>query len=72
MQEQPATLAAEGFRTMRTSISLLRPESEWKSVAIISAMPGDGKTFCAINYSIACAQQGMRTLLVDCDLACAP
>lgn len=68
MQEQPATLAAEGFRTMRTSISLLRPESEWKSVAIVSAMPGDGKTFCAINYSIACAQQGMRTLLVDCDL----
>ena len=68
MQEQPATLTAEGFRTLRTSISLLRPEAKWKSLALISAMPGDGKTFCAINYAIACAQQGMRTLLVDCDL----
>ncbi len=68
MQEQPATLAAEGFRTLRTSISLLRPEAQWKSLALISAMPGDGKTFCAINYAIACAQQGMRTLLIDCDL----
>lgn len=68
MQDRPATLAAEGFRTLRTTISLQRPETEWKSVAVISAMPGDGKTFCAINYAIACAQQGMRTLLVDGDL----
>ncbi len=68
MQAQPATLAAEGFRTLRTSISLQRPDAECKSVALISAMPSDGKTFCAINYAIACAQLGMRTLLVDCDL----
>ena len=68
MLEQPGTPAAEGFRTLRTSLSLLRPETKWKSVAIMSALPGEGKTFCAVNYAIACAQQGLRTLLIDCDL----
>jgi capsular exopolysaccharide synthesis family protein len=33
-----------------------------------SALPGEGKTFCAINYAAACAQQGLRTLLIDADL----
>jgi capsular exopolysaccharide synthesis family protein len=31
-------------------------------------LPDEGKTFCAINYAIACAQDGLRTLLIDCDL----
>jgi tyrosine-protein kinase Etk/Wzc len=33
-----------------------------------SAVPSEGKTFCAINYASALARQGVRTLLVDADL----
>ena len=33
-----------------------------------SADPGEGKTFCSLNYAICQAQEGKRTLLIDMDL----
>jgi capsular exopolysaccharide synthesis family protein len=33
-----------------------------------SAVPSEGKTFCSLNYSLCLAQQGLRTLIIDCDL----
>ena len=31
-------------------------------------MPKEGKTFCSLNFAVSLARQGLRTLLVDCDL----
>ena len=33
-----------------------------------SAVPGEGKSYCSLNYAAALAQQGLRTLLIDGDL----
>jgi capsular exopolysaccharide synthesis family protein len=60
---EPHSLAAESFRSLRTSLSTLSP----RSVLITSAMPGDGKSFCALNLALLQAQLGYRTLLVDAD-----
>ena len=65
---EPNGSVAEAFRTLRTSLSLLGKESERRSFLFTSAVPGEGKSFCSINYSVALAQQGLRTLLIDADL----
>lgn len=63
----PASREAEAFRCLRTSLSLL-PEGNPKSILFTSAIPGEGKSFCAANCAVALAQQGLRVLLVDADL----
>ncbi len=60
---EPHSQAAETFRALRTSLSTLSP----RSVLLTSAMPGDGKSFCALNLALLQAQLGYRTLLVDAD-----
>jgi succinoglycan biosynthesis transport protein ExoP len=65
---EPNSSVAEAFRTLRASLSLLGKASERKTFLFTSAVPGEGKSFCSINYAVALAQQGLRTLLVDSDL----
>jgi succinoglycan biosynthesis transport protein ExoP len=50
--------AAENFRTLRTSLALLPPSMERRTILFTSAIPDEGKSFCAANYAIALAQQG--------------
>lgn len=51
------------------STVLLNPENAaLKSLAVTSALPGDGKTVIACHLAAANAQQGRRTLLIDFDL----
>lgn len=66
--QEPHGAVAEAFRTLRTSMSLLGRDSDRKTFLFTSAVPGEGKSFCSINYAIALAQQGLRTLLIDADL----
>ncbi len=66
--EAPEGPAAEAFRNLRASLSLLGPESERKVFLFTSAVPNEGKSFSSANYSLALAQQGHRVLLIDGDL----
>lgn len=59
---------AESFRTLRSSLALLGKPDERRTFLFTSAVPAEGKTFCASNYAVSLAQQGFKTLLVDCDL----
>lgn len=68
LHSHPATIEAESFRSLRTSLSLLFPDEPPRSVLFTSAVPGEGKSYCSANYSAAVAQQGERTLLLDGDL----
>ena len=68
VHEMPNSPAADAFRFLRTSIALLGKQAEHRVVLFTSAVPGEGKTFCVINYAAALAQQGLRTLLIDADL----
>jgi len=64
----PESPAAEAFRNLRASLSLLGPEVERKVSLFTSALPSEGKSFTSANYSLALAQQGYRVLLIDGDL----
>ncbi len=66
---QPASLASEQFRKLRTYL-LKRKSPEFpKTVMITSATSGEGKSFVAANLAIGIAHDfHTHALLVDCDL----
>ncbi|MGI9087579.1 MAG: polysaccharide biosynthesis tyrosine autokinase, partial [Chthoniobacterales bacterium] len=68
VDEAPEGPAAEAFRNLRASLSLLGPETERKVFLFTSAAPNEGKSFSCANYSLALAQQGHTVLLIDGDL----
>lgn len=59
---------AEAFRTLRTSVTMLGRPEERRTFLFTSAVPQEGKTFCSLNFALALAQQGLRTLIIDGDL----
>jgi len=58
----------EAFRTIRTNLQYLRPDSPPKVIVITSALPNEGKTTSAINLALSLSQAGSKTLLVEADL----
>ena len=68
LTETPDSAIAETFRALRTSVQLAAPDGAFRCVLFTSGIPGEGKSFCAINYAVALAQQGFRTLLIDADV----
>ena len=59
----------EEFRTLRSRLYQLRSQGPLKVVLIASAMPGEGKSFVAVNLAqIFVRQRGRRVLLIDGDL----
>jgi succinoglycan biosynthesis transport protein ExoP len=66
--KQPGSATAESFRSLRASLSLLSRDEMRKTFLFTSALPSEGKSFCAINCAVAFAQQGLETLLIDADL----
>ncbi len=68
MSDDPQSLCAEAFRSLRASLGLLGRDEDRKVVLFTSAVPSEGKSFCCVNYAVAHAQQGKRTLVVDFDL----
>ncbi len=64
----PRSPIAESFRSLRTALSVRGGEQAPRIVLITSAVPAEGKSFCAANYAVALAQQEHRTLLIDADL----
>lgn len=68
------TPVAEGFRRIKRRIlaNVANPKAGAPTnlVMVTSALPGEGKTFCAVNLAISIALEMDRTvLLVDADLA---
>lgn len=67
MLNHPSSPAAEAFRTLRAGVLLADGAANPGRIICTSAVAGEGKTFTAVNFSIALAQQGRRTLLIDLD-----
>ncbi|HEX8911148.1 MAG TPA: polysaccharide biosynthesis tyrosine autokinase, partial [Humisphaera sp.] len=63
----PASDAAEAYRSLRTAIQFAAPEGV-KTLMIASPNSGDGKTTLTTNLAIAIAQAGKRVCVVDADL----
>ncbi|MGI8508436.1 MAG: polysaccharide biosynthesis tyrosine autokinase [Gemmatimonadaceae bacterium] len=60
--------AAEAYRSLRTNLIFSQVMDVMKTLVITSPVGSDGKTTTSINLATAFAQQGMRVLLMDCDL----
>ena len=64
----PKSLISEGFRTLRTNLQFSTIDSKLRTIAVVSSMQGEGKSFVSINLACAFAQAGEKVLLVDCDM----
>jgi capsular exopolysaccharide synthesis family protein len=58
----------EVYRMLRANIDFSQPDAQHKSLAILSAGAGEGKSFTVTNLAFVYAQQGSRVLVVDSDL----
>ena len=56
------------FRVLRASVSLLGDETKRRVTLFTSAIPREGKSLVSVNFAMAAAAQGRRTLLIDFDL----
>lgn len=68
MVSERQSIQAEAFRTLRATLSLLGDESKRRIFLVTSAVPGEGKSRTSGNLSVAFAQRGLKTLLIDADL----
>jgi tyrosine-protein kinase Etk/Wzc len=59
---------AEAFRTLRTNLIFSQAVEKLRLITVTSSAPSEGKSTIAANLAVTFAQQGMRALLVDCDL----
>ncbi len=64
----PRAPVAESYRILRTNIQYFSVDDQQQLITVTSPSKGDGKTTISVNLSIAFAQQGKKTLLVDTDL----
>ena len=64
----PKGAIAESFRSVRINLQYLSGGLEKKVIGITSSVPGEGKTFCAVNLAAELALSGRRVVLLECDL----
>ncbi|TAM03341.1 MAG: polysaccharide biosynthesis tyrosine autokinase [Pusillimonas sp.] len=64
----PADLATEALRSLRTSLHFARLEAKNNLLMISGSSPGAGKTFVSANLAAVIAQAGQKVLLIDADM----
>jgi protein-tyrosine kinase len=64
----PFGLEAEAIRQIRAELSIRLSEQEKISLAIVSTIEGEGKSYLAASLALAFSQMGKRTLLIDGDM----
>ena len=64
----PRSLLAERFNMSATILRTHMVEQDFKTVAICSAIPREGKTTVAVDMAIALARKGLQVILIDADL----
>ncbi|NJK37417.1 MAG: polysaccharide biosynthesis tyrosine autokinase [Oscillatoriales cyanobacterium SM2_3_0] len=64
----PCSPFQESFRSLNTNLKLMAAEAPIRACVISSAMPSDGKSTVALNWSKGAAAMGQKVLLVDADL----
>jgi len=64
----PSSGFAEAYRNVRSALLLNPSGKPFKTLAVVSAVPKEGKTTTSANLATSFAQTGHRVLLVDTDL----
>lgn len=68
IKDNPKSLSAESFRTLRTNLQFISFEKNIRSIVITSSVPKEGKSTISINLAYALALVNKRVLIVDGDL----
>ena len=58
----------EGLRALGTQLRLKRKDERLRTLAVVSSIPGEGKTSVALGLAAAFARLGGKVLLIDADL----
>ncbi|HVV28473.1 MAG TPA: Wzz/FepE/Etk N-terminal domain-containing protein [Rhizomicrobium sp.] len=66
--KRPMSDFAEAIRNLRTSLFLSRNSAPPRIVAMMSALPHEGKTTTTLALGRQCAESGARVLIIDADL----
>jgi capsular exopolysaccharide synthesis family protein len=64
----PQSQIAEAFRVIRTNLSYFASKSKHKVILVTSTMPGEGKTFTAVNTATILTRAKKKVVLLDLDL----
>jgi tyrosine-protein kinase Etk/Wzc len=68
ISDAPDSPWAEAFRIVRTKLQFIIKEKQHPIVLVTSSVPGEGKSFIAINLASVNAIAGKKTVLVGFDL----
>ena len=66
--QQPRSPAAEAYRTLRTGVLAMSRQRGSKVFAIVSPLPGEGKSSTSANLAVSLAQTDNRVLAISADL----
>ena len=64
----PGGIAAEAYRTLRTSLLYTLIDTPPKVIVLTSPGMGEGKSTTCANLAVVLSQAGKSTLVMDCDL----
>ncbi len=65
---EPRHPLSEAYRSIRTNLRFTMLDSQRKTLAITSSVPGEGKSLTAANLAIVLAQLDQNVILIDADM----
>lgn len=68
MRTEPHDTVSESYRRVAANLEFLSPDNPVRSVAVTSALPGEGKSTLVLNLAVALAETRKRVLVIDADL----
>lgn len=68
VKENSTTAAAEMFRALRANLAFIAPGQKLQTLIVTSSIPGEGKSFIALNLGVTQALAGKKVLLLELDL----
>lgn len=63
----PKSPIAESYRTLRTNINFSSFDKRVKTIVVTSSVSGEGKSTVSANLAVVMAENGCKTILIDCD-----
>ena len=68
VSQESLSRAAEQFQVLRANIESWAAERNQRVILVTSAVPGEGRSFVALNLAVALSRAGSNVLLIDADL----
>lgn len=66
--DNPKSLTAEAYRTLRTNLKFVSIDKVVKNILFTSAGPHEGKSSVVANLALSISQAGTKVLIIDADL----